>query len=42
MKGELAMVFLDVARPNLVALEVERHELAVAVKEPDQLAVCHG
>ena len=39
MKRELAVVFLNVAGPDLFAVEVERHQLAVAVKEPDQIAV---
>ena len=39
LKRELAVVLLDVARPDLFAVEVERRQFAVAVKEPDPLAV---
>src|SRR5438093_11714163 len=39
LKRELAVVFLNVAGPDLFAVEVERHQLAVAVKEPDQIAI---
>ena len=39
LKGELAVVALDVAGPNLFAVEIECRELTVAVEEPDQLAI---
>src|SRR5439155_9102178 len=39
LKRELAVVFLNIAGPNLLAVEVERRQLAVSIKEPDQLAV---
>ena len=42
LKGEVAVVLLDVTGPEFVALHVEPDEVAVAVKEHHGFTVGHG